>query len=979
MRKRVPACVARVPGARWRSLLLAAASLLLASCRWQFELAAPPWVIARYSLGVTIAGLSSSGLVLTNGLDQLSVAANATTLTFPTTLTAGSSYAVAVQSAPVGLTCSVANGTGTIPASNVTSVAVTCSAQSYSLGGSVSGLSATGLVLASGSDQLVLAPGASRFILPTAVAYASPYAVTVQSSPAGFTCSIANATGVMGTADVNNVVVTCSRQSFALGGTISGLNGTGLVLANGTDQLSVAAGATNFNLARVAFTSSYAVTVANQPVGVTCTVTAGSGTMPAADVTSVAVTCSNQPYSLGGTVSGLTSAGLVLANGSDLFTVPAGASMFTMPATVDFASPYAVTVVTQPTGMTCTVSAGAGTMPAAHVGSVSVVCANRSYSLGGTISGLSGAGLVLANGSDQLAVTAGSTSFTMPASVAFGSAYAVTVLVQPTGATCSVSAGSGAMPAGGVAGVAVVCSNQAYTLGGSISGLTAGGLVLTDGTDWVSIASNASVFSMPTGIAYTSPYKVTVAAQPSGLSCTVTSGSGTMPAANVSSVQVTCGARYWTWMGGSSGMNQSGIYGTKGTAAAGNVPGARLGAMVWQGSATQRWLFGGVGRDANGNNSGLSDLWSYNQNTNQWTWVSGQNTVNGNGTFGTQGVAAPGNLPSSRKNSMTWTDGAGTLWVFGGYHDGTGNGYLNDLWSYDPGTNQWTWVKGSSSSNGGNSSCTNALGVYGTKGVAAAGNTPGARLASATWIDGSGRFWLHGGYGCDVAGTIGNLNDLWSYNPGTNQWTWVAGATTVNASGVYGTQGAAAASNFPGGRQAAASWVDASARFWLFGGVGQDSTGAAGALSDLWVFDTGTSLWTWVSGSTQINASGVYGAAGNRPGARYSVQAYTDSRGHFLVFGGYGRDANGTAGWLNDQWSYDPVAGQWSWVSGSSTADVVGVYGSQGVAAPGNTPGARFQSVGWIDGADHIWVFGGYGRDFTTADYFGALNDLFRY
>ena len=50
-----------------------------------------------------------------------------------------------------------------------------------------------------------------------------------------------------------------------------------------------------------------------------------------------------------------------------------------------------------------------------------------------------------------------------------------------------------------------------------------------------------------------------------------------------------------------------------------------------------------------------------------------------------------------------------------------------------------------------------------------------------------------------------------------------------------------------------------------------------------------------------------------------------------------------------------------------------------GVAAPGNSPGARFQTVGWIDGADHIWVFGGYGRDATTADYFGALNDLFEF
>lgn len=106
--------------------------------------------------------------------------------------------------------------------------------------------------------------------------------------------------------------------------------------------------------------------------------------------------------------------------------------------------------------------------------------------------------------------------------------------------------------------------------------------------------------------------------------------------------------------------------------------------------------------------------------------------------------------------------------MFGGFHDNTGNGYLNDLWSYNPGTGLWTWISGSSTSNGGNTNWTNALGVYGTRSVAATGNTPGARLSPATWIDATGHLWLHGGYGCDAAGTLGNLNDLWSYDPATN-------------------------------------------------------------------------------------------------------------------------------------------------------------------------------------------------------------------
>lgn len=936
-----------------------------------------------FSVAGSIAGLSAAGLVLANAAEQLVVAEGATSFALAVPVSYGSSYAVTVQTAPAGLNCGVANGAGVMGTTGVTNVVVTCSAKSFSVGGSISGLSAAGLVLANGPDELAVTEGATMFTMPTPVPYAGHYGLTVQSAPAGLTCSLANATGSMGTANVNNAVVTCSQQSFALGGSISGLNGAGLVLANGTNQLRVAAGASTFNLAAVAFSSGYAVTVMTQPSGVTCAVIGGTGTMPAAAVTSVAVTCSDQPYGLGGSISGLQSAGLVLANGTDRLAVASGSSSFSLPTPVAFASSYAVTVATQPIGMTCTVSAAAGLMPAANVSTVSVVCAAQAYALGGAITGLNGSGLELANGADRLSVAAGAGSFTMPAAVAYGSAYAVTVAAQPTGLTCSVSAGSGSMPAASVASVQLVCSDQAYTLGGSISALTGSGLVLTDGTDWLAVAANASVFSMPTGVAYTSNYDVTVAAQPAPFNCAVTAGSGTMPAANVTSVQVSCVARYWTWLGGATGLSAHGVYGTQDVAASGNVPGARLGAMTWNGTTGQRWLFGGTGFGSNATQGDLSDLWSFNETADQWTWLGGPNTVSGAGNYGTEGVAASGNWPGSRKNSMTWTDGSGTLWLFGGYHDNSncGNlcGYLNDLWSYNPGTGLWTWVTGSSATNGGNASCTNALGVYGTRAAAAAGNTPGARLSAVTWIDSAGNLWLHGGFGCDSVGTLGNLNDLWSYKPSTNAWTWVGGSTLVGAGGVYGTQGVAAAANVPGARAGHSSWQDGTGRFWLFGGYGADSTDTAGNLNDLWSYDPATNAWVWVTGSATGNASGVYGATGNAPGGRNQAQAWIDSHGKLLLFGGNGVDSEGNGGWLNDLWSYDPTAHQWTWVNGSSTINNVGVYGSLGAGAAANVPGARFQSVGWINASDHVWVFGGYGRDHTTADYYGALNDVFEY
>jgi hypothetical protein len=65
----------------------------------------------------------------------------------------------------------------------------------------------------------------------------------------------------------------------------------------------------------------------------------------------------------------------------------------------------------------------------------------------------------------------------------------------------------------------------------------------------------------------------------------------------------------------------------------------------------------------------------------------------------------------------------------------------------------------------GGSSTVGHAGVYGTLGTAAAGNIPGSRDAAVTWTDSSGNFWLFGGWGYDSTGTVGDLNDLWEYQP----------------------------------------------------------------------------------------------------------------------------------------------------------------------------------------------------------------------
>jgi len=369
-----------------------------------------------------------------------------------------------------------------------------------------------------------------------------------------------------------------------------------------------------------------------------------------------------------------------------------------------------------------------------------------------------------------------------------------------------------------------------------------------------------------------------------------------------------------------------------------------------------------------GGGSSSSSSSSLLKETALWTWVSGSNTVNQVGTYGTKGVADSANIPGAREGAVSWTDAKGNLWLFGGcIVDLAGNqDDLNDLWKFD-GTN-WIWVSGSNT--------VEQAGTYGTKGVAASANIPGAREEAVSWTDAKGNFWLFGGYGVDSAGNQGDLNDLWKFD-GTN-WTWVSGSNTGAQIGAYGTQGIGNQANIPGARERAVSWTDAKGNLWLFGGYGYDSVGHQGDSSDLWKYD-GTN-WTWVSGSNTIEQAGTYGTKGvaasaNIPGAREGAVSWTDAKGNLWLFGGYGLDSSGNQGDLNDLWKYDGT--NWTWVSGGNTIDQAGTYGSKGEPDPANIPGARNIAVSWTDTHGNLWLFGGYGYD--SAGNQDDLNDLWKY
>jgi N-acetylneuraminic acid mutarotase len=289
------------------------------------------------------------------------------------------------------------------------------------------------------------------------------------------------------------------------------------------------------------------------------------------------------------------------------------------------------------------------------------------------------------------------------------------------------------------------------------------------------------------------------------------------------------GLNQWSFVDGLTDTDDAGVYGLPGAASTGYYPGSRNGSTAWFDSGGKFWLFGGSGLDSVFAGGGLNDSWVFDTAALTWAYENGTKFANQQGIYGTPGVPANGNHPGGRGSLAYWQNG-NTIWIFGGTsYDSVGtNGNMNDLWNYNLLTNQWAWVSGSN--------IVNQASSYGIQSLRSPTNVPGARTNQiGTWIDTSGNLWLLGGNGKDATGASGQLNDLWVYLPNSQQWAWVGGSNLISQKGIYGTANVAAYTNMPGARNTGMTWIDASGKFWLFGGFGYDSAGTSGSLGDLWL------------------------------------------------------------------------------------------------------------------------------------------------
>lgn len=346
-----------------------------------------------------------------------------------------------------------------------------------------------------------------------------------------------------------------AATTYSVGGAVTGLTGS-VTIASGSQQVTRTENGA-FTLGNFNEGSAYNVTIASQPAGQTCTVYNGAGTANA-NVAIILVSCTVNPaaaeHAIGGAVSGLAGRLVLQNNLANTLAVTADGA-FAFSGKLNDGGHYQVTVATQPFGQTCTVGNGSGTA-SADVTDITVSCVTARYTVGGTISGVTGGNATLQNNGGDDLVLAGDGTFTFATTVLHGSPYVVTVAGSPPGLECLVANGSGTAVAN-VRNVTVTCGLPRYTVGGTITGVDGQVVLQNNGGDDLELTgltvSSSTAFVFETEIVDGSPYLVTVSTKPAGYECTVTNASG-VANGDVNNVDIQCAPEQHTIGGTISGL-----------------------------------------------------------------------------------------------------------------------------------------------------------------------------------------------------------------------------------------------------------------------------------------------------------------------------------------------------------------------------------------------------------------------------------------
>lgn len=426
----------------------------------------------------------------------------------------------------------------------------------------------------------------------------------------------------------------------------------------------------------------------------------------------------------------------------------------------------------------------------------------------------------------------------------------------------------------------------------------------------------------------------------------------------------------WTWISGPdlySSTQGLPVFGTQGVASPDNLPSVVATASTWVDLQGKFWLLGGDCSPMTECNSASNNLWKYDPDIKQWTWMKGSGPIENvfpfqMAVYGTQGIAADSVTPLGNhegfEHHVTWTCNDGNLWLLES-DDITGK---CAMWKYTIASNQWSWMHGNIAAN------------YGTQGVSSSTNNPekfGGNQRKG-WVDDDGNLWYFDGINGGV---------MWKYSITDNQWTWMNGTPNTAGTGifspiVYGTKGVFDSANQPGSCSATQTWKACDGTFYIFGPLWTNSNTeySAYAISAMWCFNPELNQWAWVGGNTTLNFVPQFDA----PYATFPSNfgdACTFDPAYFPVnavqFNGTNNTWTGHDGRLYGYqqsesflWCYDPAINEFALVHGDLApccdwddlfAGFTPEYGTLGEPSLDNSPGG-VAGPSWVDLDGNFWM-----------------------
>jgi hypothetical protein len=500
--------------------------------------------VVDYTISVAVTGLTGTLVMRDTKADILTFTTNSTQ-TFATSYASGSSYQVGVKTQPAGQTCTLSsNYKGTITSNITVTATCTTNAVNYKISVAVTGLTGTLVVQDNVGSALTFTTNTTQTFSNT-YASGATYSVTVETQPSGQTCTLSsNASGTI-TSNIT-VTATCTTNvvNYTISVAVTGLTGTLVMQDDKSDNLTFTTNNTQTFATSYPSGSSYTVSVKTQPTGQTCTLSSNASGTITSNIT-VTATCTTNVvnYTISVAVAGLTGTLVMQDSKSDNLTFTTNNTQ-TFATSYPSGSSYTVSVKTQPTGQTCTLSSNASGTITSNI-TVTATCTTNvvNYTISVAVTGLTGTLVMQDDKSDNLTFTTNNTQ-TFATSYPSGSSYTVSVKTQPTGQTCTLSSNASGTITSNVTVTATCTTNPTYTISVAVTGLT-GTLVVQDNVGpTLSFTTNATQTFSNT-YASGATYSVTVQTQPTGQTCTLSSNASGTITSNIT-VTATCAAASYT-------------------------------------------------------------------------------------------------------------------------------------------------------------------------------------------------------------------------------------------------------------------------------------------------------------------------------------------------------------------------------------------------------------------------------------------------